>query len=113
MVDISVLFNLVSTPFGIAVACLTLATWIHTKFEVEKKLVRVFIPWGIGIILSVIMWFTGKNFDFGAYALYEFNTLKEWAIFVFVALSPGFISNGMFDTGFLQAFLKMLGVSSK
>ena len=107
--DLDLILKLVGTPFGLAVLCLTIAAWVHKEFEVVGKW-KVFIPWGIGIGLSVIMFFLGKYLNFGAYALYEFNNWKDWLVFVFVAFSPGLISNGIYDSKFLQFVLKLLKV---
>ena len=108
-IDVSYLFGLMATPFGLATLGL-----IITAFVVDKsisKTVKIIASWGVGIVLSVVMWLLGKYAGFGAYALYEFNTFKDWFLFGIVALSPGMISNGIYDAKLLHWLLSLLGVS--
>jgi hypothetical protein len=50
----------------------------------------------------------GKYLDFGTYALFGFDTWQDWVIFGLVALSPGFISNGIFDSKFFEKILNWI-----
>lgn len=106
------LFSLIGTPFGLATLALLICGWINVKFDFSKT-AKVMIPWAVGIVLSVALWLLGKFFNFGAYALYEFGTFKDWLIFALVALSPGLISNGIYDSKVLQWLLSFLGAESK
>ena len=96
-IDINYLFSLVGTPFGLATLALIVSGWINVNFDLGKT-AKVFIPWVIGIILSCVMLLLGKAFNFGAYALCDFNTIKDWLVFGIVALSPGLMSNGIYDS---------------
>ena len=107
VLDANYLFGLAATPFGLASLGL-----IITSFLVEKATAngwKIFISWTTGIILSVVMLLLGRYFDFGAYAAFEFNTLKDWLTFAAVALSPGMISNGIYDSKALDWLLSILG----
>ena len=108
--DMDYLFSLVSTPFGLATLALIVCGWINVKFDFGRT-VKVIMPWLVGVVFSLIMWLLGKTLNFGAYALYEFNTLKEWAIFALVSLSPGLISNGIYDSKALHWLLTLLGAA--
>ena len=110
IIEIGYLLELIMTPYGISVVCLMLSSLLITKFNIDGKM-KVFTPWIVGSVLSVIMLALGKYINFGAYAIYEFNTWKDWAIFVLVAVSPGCISNSIYDTKLLKWLLKLFGVS--
>ena len=109
-IDMDYLFGLIGTPFGLATLALIICGWINVKFDFGKT-AKVLIPWIVGIILSCAMWLLGKFVNFGAYAQIEFNTFKEWAVFALVALSPGLISNGIYDSKVLQWLLSLLGAA--
>ena len=108
--DMDYLFSLISTPFGLATLALIVCGWINAKFDFKKPL-KVMLPWGLGILLSIAMWLLGKYANFGVYALYEFNTFKDWAVFALVCLSPGLISNGIYDSKVLHWLLSLLGAA--
>ena len=110
--DMDYLYSLVGTPFGLATLALIVCGWINAKFDFDKPK-KVVLPWIVGIILSVVMWLLSKFFNFGAYALYEFKTLKDWAVFTLVAVSPGLIANGIYDSRMLHWLLSLLGAASK
>jgi len=109
-IDISYLLSLVATPFGLATLALIVCGWINQMFSFGKT-AKVIIPWATGIVLSVVMLLLGKYAGFGAYALYGFNTFKDWLIFGLVALSSGLISNGIYDSKMLEWLLSLLGAS--
>jgi len=108
--EISYILELVKTPLGISMACLIISSWLIKTLNIENKM-KVFTPWLIGIVLSGIMLLLGKFANFGAYAGYEFNTWKDWLGFGIVAVSPGCISNSIYDTKLLEWLLKILGIS--
>ena len=99
------MYGLLSVPFGIALVGLFLSQWLIARLDINRK---VLTAWIVGIVLSVAMLAAGKWFGFGAYAAFEFNNWKDWAVFALVALSPGMISNGLFDSGLLEKLLNLI-----
>ena len=101
--------SLLTYPFGIALFCLILSDLAIKKLDLLGRY-KVFAPWVIGIVLSGVMLLVGKYADFGAYSEFVFNSWKDWAVFAIVAVSPGLISNGLFDSKLLE---KVLGLIKK
>jgi len=105
--SISYLLGLVGTPFGIATACLIISGWLISRQNITG-IMKVLTPWVVGIVLSVAMLLAGKHFNFGAYAFKVFATWQDWVVFGLVALSPGMISNGIYDSKILEWLLRAL-----
>ena len=106
LLNINSLLNLVATPFGLATLGLFITSFLVDK--ATKKVFKVILSWWVGIILSVAMLLLGKYVNFGAYAVFAFNSWQDWAVFILVALSPGLISNGIYDSKILQWLLNII-----
>ena len=105
--DIGNVLTLIATPFGLATLGVILTAFLVEK--TTKKGWKIFVSWAVGIFLTVGVFFLGKYASVGMFTGFIFETWKHWATFVFLALSPGMISNGIYDTKILEPVLKWLG----
>ena len=105
--NINYLLGLIATPFGLATLGVLLTAFFVEK--VTSRTWKVIISWAVGIALSVGMLLLGKYANFGTYAVFEFSTWQDWTAFILVALSPGLISNGIYDSKVLQWLLNLIG----
>ncbi len=103
--ELTEIYGLLSTPFGLALVALFVSDWLINKFSITKK---VLLTWIVGIVLSVIMLLLGKFANYGAYAEFTFKVWQDFAIFTLVAISPALISNGIYDSKLLEKILDFL-----
>lgn len=113
VMEIEFIIGITGTPFALALLIVTISSWLKQEFEFKKKWVKVTVPWFVGIVLSIALFFAGKYLHFGTYSEFTFTEWKEWAAFGLVALMPGLIANGIFDVGVLQSLLIWLGIEKK
>ena len=105
--DISNLLTLIATPFGLATLGLLLTAFLVDKAAAKGW--KIFISWAVGIMLTAIVFLLGKYANIGMFTGWVFDTWQSYAVFVLLAVSPGMISNGIYDSKLLQWLLEFLG----
>ena len=107
LIDFSNLLSLIATPLGIAALGVLLTAFLVDK--ADKKGWKIFLSWAVGVVLTVFVFLVGKYAHIGMFTGFVFETWQHWAIFIVLAISPGMMSNGIYDSKILAWLLNFLG----
>jgi hypothetical protein len=107
--DISNILTLIATPLGLAALGMLLTAFLVDK--VQPKAWKIFVSWAVGVVLTLVVCFIGRKFGIGMFAGFVFDGWQAWATFIVLCISPGMMSNGIYDSKILSWLLKFLGKS--